>query len=120
MNYGQQKTLAIGVTVTLGILAAIQVADAKTLGLSPTVVAWLGIISAGLGILSGFLPNVRGVARNPTFLEHRIAELPLTERKRLATRLANRAMVEERLAQADKLDDERRAEHAVERRLPHG
>lgn len=56
--YSWQYALSIGVTVILAMLGAIQIADPKLLGLSPQVLAWVGIICAGLGVLGGFLPRV--------------------------------------------------------------
>ncbi len=58
MAYRPQYVSAVVVTVLLAILGAIQAGDAATLGLSRQVIAWLGIVSAGLGILNGLLPRV--------------------------------------------------------------
>ncbi|MCR4374433.1 MAG: hypothetical protein NUW22_06250 [Acidobacteria bacterium] len=58
MTYRPQYVLAVSVTVLLAILGAIQAGDAATLGLSRQVIAWLGIASAGLGVLNGLLPRI--------------------------------------------------------------
>ncbi len=91
MSYTTQRALAVAVTVVLAMIGAIQLANADTLGLTPRLTAWLGIASVGLGILAGFLPNVRGRATDPQFLADRISELPAEDRRRLASEMADRA-----------------------------
>ena len=58
MSYTAQYWVSVAVTVTLAIFAAIQVGNPDALGISPRVIAWLGIASSGLGVLAGFLPRV--------------------------------------------------------------
>lgn len=91
MSYGQQRVLAIAVAVMLGVVGAIQLKSPADLGLPPVVAEWLVIVSVGLGILAGFLPSVRGMGNDPTFLLHRIQELPVHEQQALATALATDA-----------------------------
>lgn len=91
MSYIAQRYLAVAVTVVLAMIGAIQLANADTLGITPRLTAWLGIASVGLGILAGFLPNVRGRATDPEFLADRISELPPHEHQTLASTMAERA-----------------------------
>lgn len=56
MNYSRQ--IAIVIAVSLAMLGAVQAADPVLLGISPVMARWFGIISAGLGVLAGFLPPV--------------------------------------------------------------
>lgn len=91
MSYTQQRALAVAVAIVLAMIGAVQLADASVLGLTPRLTAWLGIVSVGLGILAGFLPNVRGRATDPAFLADRISDLPPHERKALASTMADRA-----------------------------
>lgn len=58
MKYRHQYLAAVGVTVLLAGLAAVQAAGGDTLGLAPRAMAWLGIVAAMLGVLQGFLPKV--------------------------------------------------------------
>lgn len=57
-SYTLQYTLGIVVTVALAALGAIQATGAATLGLDGHTVAWLGIVSAALGVLNGLLPRL--------------------------------------------------------------
>lgn len=91
MTYSQQKTAVIILAAILAGLAIIQAANAADFGLGPIAMRWLGVLGAVLGVLAGFLPSVRGMSTDPTFLEHRISELPEKKRRALATKLANRA-----------------------------
>lgn len=83
MTYSQQRILAIAVAVCLGMLGAISLANADTLGLTPRILAWLAIISTGLGILQGFLPRVQGSDQQPEHIANRIKELTPAERQEL-------------------------------------
>lgn len=95
MSYRTQYMLAVGVAIALAMLGAIQLANAETLGIPPRISAWLGIVSVGLGILAGFLPNVRGTGRDPEALADRVWELPVHDRQLVARDLADRAAHEE-------------------------
>jgi asparagine N-glycosylation enzyme membrane subunit Stt3 len=91
MSYQAQRYLAIVVAVLLAGIAVIQVADPADFGLSPVAAHWLGVVVAMLGVLSSFLPSVRGMGTDPTFLIHRIQELPVHEQQAIASTLADRA-----------------------------
>lgn len=91
MTYSHQRVLAIAVAICLGMIGAVSLGNAETLGISPTVAAWLTVLAVGLGTLQGFLPNVRGRATDPEFLIDRIRELPKHERQLIASELADRA-----------------------------
>jgi hypothetical protein len=52
------RAIAIVVAVVLAMLAVAQATDPALLGISPVAARWLGIVSAGLGVLAGFLPPV--------------------------------------------------------------
>lgn len=99
MDYTAQRYLAIAVSVLIGALTLITLADASVLGISPRASAWLAILTGTLGVLAGFLPSVRGKSRDPEFLLDRIAELPADERLDLATELAAKAERENRARQ---------------------
>lgn len=103
MSHDNQRALAIGVTVLLGCLGAVQLASPDVLGITPRVSAWLGIVSVGLGLLASFLPNVRGTS--PETLADRVWNLPTDERQAVADDLATRAVHEA---------------ESHERRMPHG
>lgn len=94
MSYGQQRALAIAVAICLGMLGAISLANADTLGLTPRVVAWLAILSTGLGILQGFLPSVRGTDQRPEHIANRIMELAPAERTELIREVEHRRILE--------------------------
>lgn len=100
MSYTAQRYIAIAVAVALAMIGAIQIANAETLGITPRVSAWLGIVSVGLGILAGFLPSVQGRARDPEFLIRRIEDLPPEDRQHVATTLADRAEQDRLISQA--------------------
>lgn len=91
LSYQQQKQLAYLVAAVAILLGLVQLGSADLLGLSPRMTAWLGIIGSFLAAISGWLPSIRGMSTDPTFLEHRISELPEKKRRALATKLANRA-----------------------------
>lgn len=57
-SYRILYALAVVVTVLLAGLAAIQLADPDTLGLTPRHLAWAGVVAAMLGTLNGFLPRI--------------------------------------------------------------
>lgn len=57
-SYRWLYAISVAVTIVLGVIGAIQVADHNLLGVSDQVVAWLGIIATGLGIGNGFLPRL--------------------------------------------------------------
>ena len=90
MNYGQQRVLAIAIAVCLGMLGAVALGNAETLGISPRVAAWLAVISTGLGILQGFLPSVRGTDQQPEHIANRIMELNRAERLDLLAEIEKR------------------------------
>lgn len=75
MSITAQRYLAVAVAVTLGLIGAIQLGNPDTLGITPRITAWLGIVSVGLGILAGFLPNVRATTKDPKVVADRFAEL---------------------------------------------
>lgn len=94
MTYSRQRVLAVAVAICLGMLGAISLASAETLGLTPRVVAWLAIISTGLGILQGFLPSVRGTDQRPEHIANRIMELTPAERRDLIAEVEHRRTLE--------------------------
>lgn len=94
-DYSRQRALAIAVAVVLGMLGAISLASAETLGLTPRVVAWLAIVSTGLGILQGFLPSVRGTDQQPEHIANRIMELSRPERLELLAEIEQRHQAED-------------------------
>lgn len=59
MSYQVMYALSIVTAIAIGIIGAIQMADAEKLGISDALVEWLKIVVVGLGILQGFLPSVR-------------------------------------------------------------
>lgn len=59
MAYSLMYGLSIVTAVAIGVIGAIQVANADALGIPGAVVEWLKIVVVGLGILQGFLPSVR-------------------------------------------------------------
>lgn len=91
MTYAQQVQLAWAVAGAASLIGLIQLGNADLLGLSPRVLAWLGIVASFLTIAATWLPSIRGRAADPTFLADRISELPPKKRKTLATTMANRA-----------------------------
>lgn len=91
MSYQAQRYAAIVVAVLLAGLAVIQAADPTDYGLAPIAARWLGVAAAMLGVLAGFLPSVRAMGNDPSFLVNRIRELPTHERQAIATELADRA-----------------------------
>lgn len=94
MSYSQQRVLAIAIAVCLGMLGAVALGNAETLGISPRVAAWLAVISTGLGILQGFLPNVRGTDQQPQHIANRIMELSPSERRDLIAEVEHRRILE--------------------------
>lgn len=98
MSYTAQRYIAVAVAVVLAMIGAIQLANAETLGITPRMSAWLGILAVGLGILAGFLPSVQGRARDPEFLADRVWELKPADRRMVASDLADRASLEQRVA----------------------
>jgi hypothetical protein len=90
VTYSQQRVLAIAVTVCLGMLGAVALGNAETLGISPRILAWLSVFSTGLGILAGFLPNVRGTDQKPEHIANRIMELTPVERAELQAEVERR------------------------------
>lgn len=91
LSYQGQKTAAIVVAMLLAGLAIVQVADPADFGLTAVAVRWVGVVTAMLGVLAGFLPSVRGMGNDPSFLINRISELPPYERQAIASTLADRA-----------------------------
>lgn len=96
LNYAQLRMLAIITTVISGGLLAIRATDPATLGISPQVMAWIGIISGMIAVGQGFLPDIRGTATDPEFLKKRIRELPTEDRIDLANGLAESAAADAR------------------------
>lgn len=92
MNYSHQRVIAIAVSICLGMLGAISLANADTLGLTPRIVAWLTIFSTGLGILQSFLPSVRGTDQQPEHIANRVMELSHDERVTLLAELERRGI----------------------------
>lgn len=90
MTYSQQRIAAILVAAILVGIAALQAAP-MDFGLTPIMARWLGLVGTVLGVVAGFLPSVRGMSTDPTFLANRISELPPKKRKALATKMANQA-----------------------------
>jgi hypothetical protein len=82
--------LAIAIAVALGMLGAVALGNAETLGISPTVAAWLAVVSTGLGILQGFLPSVRGTDQQPEHIANRVMELSKPERLELLAEIEQR------------------------------
>lgn len=95
MSYSQQRVVAIAVAVCIGMLGAVSVASADTLGLTPRILAWLAIVSTGLGILQSFLPSVRGADQQPEHIANRIMELSPAERSELIDTVAAKHAAEE-------------------------
>jgi hypothetical protein len=95
VSYSQQRILAVAVAIALGMLGAIAVGNAETLGLTPRILAWLAIISTGLGILQGFLPSVRGTDQKPEHIANRIMELTPAERADLIAEVEHRRILED-------------------------
>lgn len=95
MSYGQQRVLAVSIAVCLGMLGAVALGNAETLGISPRVAAWLAVISTGLGILQGFLPSVRGTDQQPEHIANRIMELTPAERSELIRTVEHRRILED-------------------------
>lgn len=91
------RTVSIAVAVALAMLAAVQLANPESLGISPVVARWLGIVGVGLGLLQGFLPRVQGPTTDPETLTERVWNLPPTERQMVGTELARRAELEARV-----------------------
>jgi hypothetical protein len=108
MTYGQQRALAIAVAAALGMIGAVQLGNAQTLGITAQMTAWLGVVSAGLGILAGFLPTIQGRSRDPEFLADRIDDLSASDRALLLSEMEHRHPS----ARAS-LDDERAAEGRI-------
>lgn len=90
MTYSRQRVIAVAVAICLGMLGAVSLANADTLGLTPRIVAWLTIISTGLGMLQGFLPNVRGTDRQPEHIANRIMDLSRSDRLKLLAEVETR------------------------------
>lgn len=87
MTREQQRQLGIAVTVAIGIVGFLQVGNADLLGLTPRALAWLGILSSGLGLLAGFLPTVRGRSMDPDDLADRIEAMTPQARRKLQARI---------------------------------
>lgn len=85
------RILSIAVAVALGMLAAVQLADPVSLGISPVAVRWLGIIGLGLGLLQTFLPKAQGPTTDSTEVANRVWSLPPEKRAEVAAELAHRA-----------------------------
>lgn len=85
------RVLSVAVAVALAMLAAVQLADPASLGISPVAVRWLGIVGVGLGLLQGFLPKVQGATKDPEALADRVWALPEADRRLIANDLAHRA-----------------------------
>lgn len=100
MSYATQRYFSITVAVLLGLIGAVQLANADTLGITPRLSAWLGIASVGLGILAGFLPRIQGRTTDPESLADRVWDLKPDERQAVASDLADRAAREEHEQQA--------------------
>jgi len=90
-----QRYLAVAVAVTLAVIGAIQLGNPETLGITPRITAWLGIVSVGLGILAGFLPNVRATTKDPKVVADRFWELDPRERQIALADLEERRKAEE-------------------------
>lgn len=95
MSYGQQRTVAIAVAIALSMLGAVAIGNAETLGITPTVAAWLAVISTGLGVLQSFLPNVRGTDQQPEHIANRIMELKPDQRRELLAEIEHRRILED-------------------------
>lgn len=104
MSYQTQVGVA-WVVFAVGLLTGtiMLVTDPGDLGLTPVAMKWVVIVNTVLTGLAGILPSIRSSGTNPNTLIDRVSALPVTQRKRVATTLANRAAA----AQAD---DEQRAE----------
>lgn len=94
-SYTVQRYIAIGISCVLAMIGAIQLANAETLGVSPRLLAWLAIVSVGLGILNGFLPSVQGRSRDPVFLADRIMDLGPSDRSILVNDVVARQQAEQ-------------------------
>lgn len=88
------RVLSIAVAVGLAMLAAVQLADPESLGISPVAVRWLGIVAAGLGILQTFLPKAQGPSKDPEAVADRVLALTPAERTALIDELEHRALDE--------------------------
>lgn len=85
------RIVSIAVAVALAMLAAVQLADPESLGISPVAGRWLGIVGVGLGLLQGFLPRVQGPTKDPETLADRVWNLPPDQRDLVARDLTQRA-----------------------------
>lgn len=91
MTYAAQKRAAIAVAIILAGLAVVQAAAPADFGLTPVMARWLGVLTAMLGVAAGFLPSVRGMGADPSFLANRVWDLPPAQREVVASDLADRA-----------------------------
>lgn len=85
------RALSVAVAVALAMLAAVQLADPVSLGISPVAARWFGIVATGLGVLATFLPRVQGPTTDPEALADRVWALPPEDREMVARDLAERA-----------------------------
>lgn len=90
VGYREQRVLAIAVAIALAMLGAVALGNAETLGITPTVAAWLAVISTGLGVLQSFLPKVTGADQQPEHIANRIMELSRAERLELLAEIEQR------------------------------
>lgn len=58
MTYGILWGLAVTLTVASAGLAVILAADPVSLGITPVVKTWLGVVAAMIGVALGLLPRV--------------------------------------------------------------
>lgn len=94
------RVLSIAVSVAIGMLGAVLLADPASLGIDPVMARWLGIVATGLGILQGFLPRVQGPTTDPETLANRVWALPEEDRRLVGIELAHRAERETRVGRA--------------------
>lgn len=59
MGYKIAYTASVIVTILLVMLGVIQAGNPLDYGITPVIARWLGVITAGLGVLAGVLPSVR-------------------------------------------------------------
>lgn len=66
MSYQTLRLAAIVLTVIAAFIGFVQAADPVSLGLTPILARWLGIVGGVIGVILGFLPRVQESERRVT------------------------------------------------------